>query len=81
MRPHSLDRLSLVFGVVYVAIAVAALAGLDLLEARWGWAWPVILLAIGVALLPSRRPDVRPEVRPDAVDDDQPDERELPDAG
>ncbi|MBW3664771.1 MAG: hypothetical protein KY469_16860 [Actinobacteria bacterium] len=74
MRRHSMDRLSLVFGVVYVGIAVAALAGLDLLEARWGWAWPVMLLAIGVALLPGRR-EVRPDARPDAFDDDQPDDR------
>lgn len=60
MKPHPFDRLSFLAGTVYLVFAIAVLAQVDLLQARWGWVWPVALLLFGVALIP-RRAEARPD--------------------
>ena len=61
MKPHPTDLLSLVPGLVAVAVATIALTGgltLDLLATEW--LWPAVLVVLGVLVLASagigRRP-------------------------
>lgn len=54
MKRHPTDLLSLVPGLLFVAIAAVALAGgltVDLLSADW--VWPSVLIALGVLVLAS----------------------------
>ncbi len=54
MKRHPTDLLSLLPGLLFVAIAVVALAGgltVDLLSADW--VWPSVLIALGVLVLAS----------------------------
>jgi hypothetical protein len=49
------DPVSLVAGLAFTALGIALLLGHSLhLEARW--AWPVLLIAVALALLPGVRP-------------------------
>ncbi len=52
MKPHRTDLVSFVPGVVFVAVALAALFGglrLDALATEWFW--PVSLVVIGIVVL------------------------------
>jgi hypothetical protein len=53
MRRHPTDLLSLLPGLVFVAVAATALAGgIDFeLRLELDWVWPALLLAVGLALL------------------------------
>lgn len=54
MKRHPTDLLSLLPGLLFVAIATVALAGgltVDLLSADW--VWPSVLIALGVLVLAS----------------------------
>lgn len=54
MKTHPTDLLSLVPGLLLTAIAVVALSGnldIDLLAADW--AWPTVLITLGVVVLAS----------------------------
>lgn len=74
MYRHRIDPIALVFGAAFVAIAL--LVGLP--EEPWtfivndlaiGWLWPVLLMAVGAAILiPSLRS------RSDAASEDIPEE-------
>lgn len=76
MKRHSTDLLSLLPGLLFVAIAVLALAGgltVDLLSADW--VWPSALIALGVLVLASagrgrRRPDAHDVVTAPRADTD-----------
>ena len=54
MRSHDLDVLSLMAGVAFAGVGVAALIGDGAgMEARW--TWPVLLIVVGVAGLVASR--------------------------
>lgn len=53
MTPHRLDLVSLIAGMVFVITGMAHLLGIDLIT-NWGAvarAWPIVLVAAGVAVL------------------------------
>ena len=52
MRTHPTDLLSLVPGLVSVAVAIVALAGGLTLDAlATDWVWPAVLIALGLLVL------------------------------
>jgi hypothetical protein len=56
MHPHRLDPLSLIAGLVFVAVGAGHLFGFNV--ASWGLvarAWPLLLVIVGVAILISAR--------------------------
>ena len=58
MKQHSVDYLSLIFGLAFVAIAVLTLSGEQwALRGTWAgqWVGPVVLIAIGLAVLAPRK--------------------------
>lgn len=72
MKRHSTDLLSLLPGLLFVAIAVLALAGgltVDLLAADW--VWPSVLIALGVLVLASAGLGRRGPAEADDVATDQ----------
>lgn len=76
MKPHRTDLVSFVPGVVFVAVALAALFGglrLDALATEWFW--PVSLVVIGIVVLvtSSRSGSYPVERSPDDADRDGPD--------
>jgi apolipoprotein N-acyltransferase len=51
MRRHELDPVSLVFGVAFTSAGLLFLAGRIDQAVRLRWLWPVLLLALGLAIL------------------------------
>jgi hypothetical protein len=51
MRRHELDPVSLVFGFAFTAAGLLFLAGRVDQAVRLRWLWPVLLLALGLAIL------------------------------
>jgi hypothetical protein len=51
MRRHELDPVSLVFGFAFTAAGSLFLAGQIDQAVRLRWLWPVLLLALGLAIL------------------------------
>lgn len=52
MNPHPIDPLSLISGVLFVAVGAIAIAGqLHLALVTADWFWPGVLLAAGTGLL------------------------------
>jgi len=51
MRRHELDPISLVFGFAVTGLGLLFLAGRADLAYRLRWVWPVLLLAVGLAIL------------------------------
>jgi hypothetical protein len=56
MKRHRFDPISFVFGALFVALAAAVALPGDPWEYLYdgftlGWVWPVLIIAIGVALL------------------------------
>jgi hypothetical protein len=73
MRRHELDPVSLVFGFAFTAAGLLFLAGRIDQAVRLRWLWPVLLLALGLAILLDlnvRRPKaaVEPADAPAAVE-------------
>jgi hypothetical protein len=67
MRRHRADLVSLVLGLVFVALGVRFLQpGAQLWSIDWSWAWPAVLLLAGLVVLASARSRDR---EPDAVAD------------
>lgn len=54
MRSHDLDVLSLMAGVAFAGVGVAALIG-DGAGMHARWTWPVLLIVVGVAGLVASR--------------------------
>jgi hypothetical protein len=50
MTRHSADLLSLGFGIVFVAIAVALVAG-EQVPLSWEWLAPTVVIAVGAILI------------------------------
>jgi hypothetical protein len=74
MRRHELDPVSLVFGFAFTAAGLLFLAGRVDQAVRLRWLWPVLLLALGLAILLDlnvRRPRaaVEPADAPAAVEE------------
>ena len=65
MRRHELDPVSLVFGLAFTGLGLLFLAGRVDLAYRLRWMWPVLLLAVGLAILLDLR--VRGSRRPEAA--------------
>ncbi len=54
MQRHRFDPLSLIPGVVFVAVGIAALSGTIRIQTiAWDWVWPITLLVIGALLVPT----------------------------
>lgn len=54
MKPHDIDPISLVFGLMFAATgAIFMSANLDFSDVRGEWVWPIPLVLIGIALLVS----------------------------
>lgn len=54
MRRHPFDAVSLIFGLVFLALAAAAVTELPLLAfLRPRWLLPLLVIALGVSLLAS----------------------------
>jgi hypothetical protein len=51
MRRHELDPISLVFGFAVTGLGLLFLVGRADVAYRLRWVWPVLLLAIGLAIL------------------------------
>lgn len=52
MRPHNLDLVSLLPGLVFVALGTASLTGvLDVTRIDFVWLWPAVAILLGVLLL------------------------------
>lgn len=85
MKPHRTDLVSFIPGVVFVAVALAALFGglrLDALATEWFW--PVSLVVIGIVVLvtSSRSGSDADEDAPDpAADDPAEDDADAVDPG
>jgi hypothetical protein len=73
MRRHELDPVSLVFGFAFSSAGLLFLAGRLDQAVRLRWLWPVLLLALGLAILLDlnvRRP--KPATEPAAVEEAEP---------
>jgi hypothetical protein len=56
MRRHGWDLVSLVPGLVFLAVGLASLAGwLDVTQIDYGWLWPIVAMVLGIVLLASLR--------------------------
>ncbi|HEV8372891.1 MAG TPA: hypothetical protein VGR68_06790 [Actinomycetota bacterium] len=51
MRRHELDPISLVFGFAVTGLGLLFLVGRADVAYRLRWVWPVLLLAVGLAML------------------------------
>ncbi len=65
MTRHATDSMSLIFGLLFAAIAAVLLFG-DLAAISWEWVLPVGVIAVGAAVILAARP--RPEESPYAED-------------
>lgn len=70
MTRRSPDPIALVFGAVFVAIGVVAIAGRVDLFATSQWLWPAVLVGVGIIMLAGmvgrrpRRPEASAPVSP-----------------
>lgn len=54
MKPHDIDPISLVFGLMFAASgALFMSANIDFSDVRGEWVWPIPLVLVGLALLAS----------------------------
>jgi len=51
MRRHALDPFSLVVGLAFVGIGLVFLLGDDNLVVRLRWAWPILLVSLGLGVI------------------------------
>ena len=57
MQTHRFEPVSLIFGLVFAGIGIAALIGEgDVWRINWSWFWPIALTVAGLAMLASARP-------------------------
>ena len=76
MEAHDLDVISLVFGIAFTGIGITFLAvPVDVTTVPWGWLWPVVLIALGAAVLV---PVLRRRGSPAAVEPHKSDELANP---
>ena len=58
MQRHPLDVISLIFGVLFFVVGLPFLLGrVDLFTLDLSWAWPLVAIALGAALLITSRRD------------------------
>jgi hypothetical protein len=72
-RRHELDPISLTFGLLFTGLGLLFLIGQADQALRLKWVWPLLLLAIGAAILldvtrgrDRNQPQAEPEVEPQA---------------
>jgi hypothetical protein len=65
MRRHELDPVSLIFGLAVTGLGLLFLAGRVDVAVRLRWVWPVLLLAVGLAILLDLR--IRGSRQPEAA--------------
>ena len=73
MRRHELDPISLIFGFAFTGLGVLFLIGQADQALRLRWVWPILLLALGAAILldvTRGRPTTDPAAAPDDADPD-----------
>jgi len=51
MRRHALDPFSLVVGLAFIGIGLVFLFGDDDLVVRLRWAWPILLVSLGLGVI------------------------------
>jgi hypothetical protein len=71
MRRHSVDWISLLFGIAFAGLGVLFLSGGDAADIRFEWLWPLVVIALGIAIATAARS--RPGEPPE-----EPGEGELP---
>ncbi len=59
MGRHSFDPVSFVAGAVFLGLGLASLVGIDLDPSHLRWAFPILLILLGLALLLPLRPASR----------------------
>ena len=71
-RRHELDPISLTFGLLFTGLGLLFLVGQADQALRLKWVWPLLLFAIGAAILldvtrgrDRAGPEAEPEVRPE----------------
>ena len=80
-RRHELDPISLTFGLLFTGLGLLFLVGQADQALRLKWVWPLLLFAIGAAILldvtrgrdragPEAEPEVRPEPDPGPAEAD-----------
>jgi hypothetical protein len=83
MHRHQLDPVSLVFGFAFATLGLLFLLGGADQALRLRWLWPLLLLALGAAILidlarSNRRPDpdqAEPPEEPDPTPGEEPTDR------
>ena len=78
-RRHELDPISLTFGLLFTGLGLLFLIGQADQALRLKWIWPLLLFAIGAAILldvtrtrDRTEPEATPEVRPDPYPEFEP---------
>lgn len=76
-RRHELDPISLTFGLLFTGLGLLFLVGQADQALRLRWVWPLLLFAIGAAILldvtrgrDRTQTQAQPEVEPAALDHD-----------
>ena len=78
-RRHELDPVSLTFGLLFTGLGLLFLVGQADQALRLRWIWPLLLFAIGAAILldvtrgrDRAQPQAQPEVEPEPALDPEP---------
>jgi hypothetical protein len=76
-RRHELDPISLTFGLLFTGLGLLFLVGQADQALRLRWVWPLLLFAVGAAILldvtrgrDRTQTQAQPEVEPTALDHD-----------
>jgi hypothetical protein len=80
-RRHDLDPISLTFGLLFTGLGLLFLVGQADQALRLRWVWPLLLFAIGAAILldvtrgrdDRAQAQAQPEVEPEPASDPDPD--------
>jgi hypothetical protein len=55
MRRHTVDWISLLFGIVFAGLGALLLSGSNAADIRLEWLWPLVVIALGVAIAAAAR--------------------------